>query len=258
MSYCESLFSTKGKVALVTGSGTGMGTAFAHALAKSGAKVVCAARRLDKVQKVADEIVANGGEAVAFELDIGDVNSVKQVFDKSEETFGTVDILVNNAGQILSVPFPDVSDEDWDNLVNVNLNGTMRMTRECSKRLIAAGKPGSIINITSITGMQTLRNVPCYGSVKAALNQFTKQAAADLLDHNIRCNAIAPGYFMTEMVDWYFETEQGQAEVARLPAKKVGDVEDLAAPLLMLASDAGKFVNGVILPVDYGHHMLLA
>ena len=161
MSYCETLFSTKGKVALVTGSGTGMGTAFAQALAKSGARVVCAARRLEKVQKVADDIVANGGEAVAFELDIGDADSVKRVFDKAEAAFGTVDILVNNAGQIAFLPFPDVDDESWNNLVNVNFNGTMRMARECSKRLIAAGKPGSIVNITSITGMKTLRNVTC-------------------------------------------------------------------------------------------------
>ena len=169
-----------------------------------------------------------------------------------------VDILVNNAGQIQFKPFPDVEDEEWGNLLNVNLTGTMRMAREFSKRLLPLDVPGSIVNITSITGIQTLKNVPCYGSVKAALNQLTKQIAADMFDTKIRCNAIAPGYFMTEMVDWYFETEQGQAEVARLPSKRIGNVEELAGTLLLLTSQASSYVNGVIIPVDYGHNILLA
>ncbi|MDF1691672.1 MAG: SDR family NAD(P)-dependent oxidoreductase [Zhongshania sp.] len=258
MSYIENMFSNQGKVALVTGSGSGMGVAFAHALAKSGAKVICAARRLDKVQQVADEINAAGGTAAALALDIGDTESVTNVFNCAEEVFGTVDILVNNAGQIQFKPFPDIDDEEWINLLNVNLTGTMRMAREFSKRLIALDKAGSIINVTSVTGMQTLKNVPCYGSVKAALNQLTKQIAADLFDTKIRCNAIAPGYFMTEMVDWYFETEQGQAEVARLPSKRIGDVKELEGALLLLSSQASSFINGAVLPVDYGHSVLLA
>lgn len=258
MSYIENMFSNQGKVALVTGSGSGMGVAFAHALAKSGAKVICAARRLDKVQQVADDINAAGGTAAALALDIGDTESVTNVFNCAEEVFGTVDILVNNAGQIQFKPFPDIDDEEWINLLNVNLTGTMRMAREFSKRLIALDKAGSIINVTSVTGMQTLKNVPCYGSVKAALNQLTKQIAADLFDTKIRCNAIAPGYFMTEMVDWYFETEQGQAEVARLPSKRIGDVKELEGVLLLLSSQASSFINGAVLPVDYGHSILLA
>ncbi|CAA0112662.1 SDR family NAD(P)-dependent oxidoreductase [Zhongshania aliphaticivorans] len=258
MSYLENMFSNKGRVALVTGSGTGMGVSFAKALAKSGATVICAARRLDKVEQVAKEINEAGGKAVAYALDIGNTESVKQVFDQAYEAFGVVDILVNNAGQIQFKPFPDVEDEEWGNLLNVNLTGTMRMAREFSKRLLPLDVPGSIVNITSITGIQTLKNVPCYGSVKAALNQLTKQIAADMFDTKIRCNAIAPGYFMTEMVDWYFETEQGQAEVARLPSKRIGNVEELAGTLLLLTSQASSFVNGVIIPVDYGHNILLA
>ena len=258
MSYIENLFSNEGKIALVTGSGSGMGVAFAKALAKSGAKVICAARRLDKVQQVADDINAAGGTAAAIALDIGDTESVTNVFNRAEEVFGTVDILVNNAGQIQFKPFPDIDDDEWINLLNVNLTGTMRMAREFSKRLIALDKAGSIINVTSVTGMQTLKNVPCYGSVKAALNQLTKQIAADLFDTKIRCNAIAPGYFMTEMVDWYFETEQGQAEVARLPSKRIGDVKELEGVLLLLSSQASSFINGAVLPVDYGHSILLA
>ncbi len=258
MSYIEDLFSNKGRVVIVTGAGTGMGVAFAHAMAKSGAKVICAARRQEKVQQVADDIKGRGGDAVALRLDIGSTESVKAVFDQAEEIYGTVDILVNNAGQIQFKPFPEVEDEEWENLINVNLNGNMRMSREFAKRLIAKDMPGNIVNVTSITGAQTLKNVPCYGAVKAAVNQFTKQVAADLFETKIRCNAIAPGYFMTEMVDWYFETEQGKAEVERLPSKRIGDVKELEGALLLLTSQASSFINGAILPVDYGHSILLA
>lgn len=258
MSYIEDLFSNKDRVVIVTGAGTGMGVVFAHAMAKSGAKVICAARRLEKVQQVADEINEGGGDAIALSLDIGSTDSVRAVFDNAEEAYGAVDILVNNAGQIQFKPFPEVEDDEWENLINVNLNGNMRMSREFSKRLIAKDMPGNIVNVTSITGEQTLRNVPCYGAVKAALNQFTKQVAADLFDTKIRCNAIAPGYFKTEMVDWYFETEQGKAEVARLPSKRIGDVKELEGALLLLTSQASSFINGAVLPVDYGHSILLA
>lgn len=258
MSNIEKLFSLKGKVALVTGAGTGMGARFAQTLADAGAKVICAARRLDKVQSVADGIVAAGGDAIALALDIGDTASVGRVFDHAQQKYGLIDVLVNNAAQLDFAPFPDVDDAAWANLFNVNVAGPMRMAREFSKRLIAADRPGAIINVTSITGQQVLRNVPCYGSAKAAVIQMTKQIAADLLDKKIRCNSIAPGYFMTDMVSGYFETEQGKAETQKLPAKRVGSVEELDGVLLLLASDASSYMNGAIIPVDYGHVMLLA
>lgn len=258
MSNIENLFSLKGKVALVTGAGTGMGRRFAQTLADAGAKVICAARRRDKIQEVADKITAAGGQAVAIELDIGSTASVKNVFDQAEKKFGLVDILINNAAQIQFAPFPNIEDDDWNSLVNVNFTGPMRMSREFSRRLIAADKPGNIVNITSITGMQTLRNVPIYGAIKAGVNQLTRQIAADLFDTKIRCNAIAPGYFLTDLVDWYFETDQGKAEVARLPSKRVGDVKELDGALLLLASNASSFMNGSIISVDAGHSILLA
>jgi len=258
MSNPADLFSMKGRVALVTGSGSGMGVRFAHTLAAAGAKVVCAARRKDKVEETATSVRAAGGEAVAIELDIGNTDSVRKGFDAAENAFGLVDVLINNAGQIVFAPFPQVDDETWDNLINVNLTGNMRMSREFTNRLLAASKGGSIVNITSVTGIQVLKNVPGYGSIKAALNHFTKQVAADLFGTGIRCNAIAPGYFSTDMVDWYFETEQGQAEIQRLPAKRVGKVEELDGALLLLASDASSYMNGAIIPVDYGQVIQLA
>lgn len=250
----KDLFSLKGRTALVTGASSGMGQHFVQTLADAGAQVICAARRKDSIGSVAHAIREKGGRAAAVELDIGDTDSVTRAFDASEKAFGsTVDLLVNNAGQIVFTPFPDVTDEQWDNLFNVNVTGSMRMSREFSRRLIAAGKPGSIVNITSITGQLTKPCLSIYGSAKAALIQFTKQLAIDLLPHNIRANSIAPGYFRTAMVDWYFDSPEGKVEVDNLPAKRVGLLEELDGPLLLLASDAGSYINGAILPVDYGH-----
>ena len=253
MSKALERFSLKGRVALVTGASSGMGQHFVQTLADAGAKVICAARRKDAVEVEAKKIRDGGGEAVAVELDIGSTDSVTHAFDEAEKAFGTIDLLVNNAGQIVFAPFPDISDEQWNNLINVNLSGCMRMSREFSKRLIAAKKPGCIVNITSITGQQTKPYLSIYGTAKAALIHFTKQLAIDLLPYNIRANSIAPGYFRTAMVDWYFDSPEGKLEVENLPAKRVGLLEELDGPLLLLASEAGSYLNGVILPVDYGH-----
>jgi NAD(P)-dependent dehydrogenase (short-subunit alcohol dehydrogenase family) len=246
-------FSLVGRTAIVTGASSGMGRHFVGTLADAGARVVCAARRKDSIEEVAQEIRKKGGQAIAVELDIGSTESVTHAFDAAAMAFGVVDLLVNNAGQIVFAPFPDITDDQWNNLMNVNVAGSMRMTREFCKRLIAAGRPGSIVNITSITGQQTKAYLSIYGTAKAALIQFTKQVAMDMLPHGIRVNSIAPGYFRTAMVDWYFDSDAGKVEVENLPAKRVGLLEELDGPLLLLASDAGSYLNGVILPVDYGH-----
>ena len=253
MSKAIERFSLVGKTALVTGASSGMGRHFVQTLSEAGARVVCAARRKDSIEASAKTVRDNGGQAVAIELDIGNTASVTRAFDEAEKAFGTIDILVNNAGQIVFAPFPDITDEQWENLFNVNVQGSMRMAREFSKRLIAAKKPGCIVNITSITGQLTKPYLSIYGSAKAALIQFTKQLAIDLLPYNIRANSIAPGYFRTEMVDWYFDSPEGKLEVENLPAKRVGRLDELDGPLLLLTSEAGSYLNGVILPVDYGH-----
>jgi len=253
----QNLFSLQGKVALVTGAGTGMGKRFAYTLASAGAKVICGARRVEMVEKVAEEIRTAGGDAIGIKLDIGDNQSISNAFDIAERKYGIVDVLVNNAAQIDYAPFPMIEDEVWDNLINVNFSGTMRMSRECAKRLLAAEKPGSIINISSIVGIQTHKDVTCYGSLKAAVIQFTKQVAASLLTTGIRCNSIAPGYFITDMNKDFLEGPEGEKEIARLPLKRVGKVEELDGAVLLLASDASSFINGAVLPVDGGHVFLL-
>ena len=253
MSNIEKIFSLKGKTAIVTGAGSGMGRRFAATLADAGATVICAARQKNRIDEVAAGINKAGGKAFAVTVDVSSTESVERLFDQAQElSGGLVNLLVNSAAQIDFGPFPGVTDESWNNLINTNFSGTMRTCRALSTRLIAAGKPGTIVNITSVTGEQAMMGIPIYGSLKAAVNHFTRSMARDMFDHKIRCNAIAPGYFQTEMVSGYFETDAGKADIQRLPLKRVGDVSELDGPLLLLASDAGSYINGAVLSVDAG------
>lgn len=252
MSDIEKVFSMQGKTALVTGAGTGMGRRFAQTLASAGATVVCAARNKARIEEVVAGIKKSGGRAVAIDVDIGSSESVASLFERAEKVVGRINVLINSAAQLDFGPFPAVTDKSWQNLINVNLSGTMRTCREFSDRLIKVGEHGVIINITSVTGMQVMMGVPIYGTLKAAVNQLTRSMARDMLPHGIRCNAIAPGYFQTEMVSAYFDSPEGKADVERLPLKRVGRVEELDGAVLLLASDASSYINGVILPVDAG------
>ena len=253
----QKMLSLEGKVALVTGAGTGMGRRFSQTLAEAGAKVVCVARNRDRLEDVAAAIRADGGAAVAVAGDVGSTESVEQMFDQAEEAFGRVNLLVNCAAQVDFGLFPDLKDENWENLINVNLSGTMRTCRSFARRLIDAREPGAIINITSIIGTQVMGGVPTYGTLKAAANQLTRSMAKDLFEHRIRVNALAPGYFQTEMAAPLFDSEVGKSFVERHPLKRTGRVEELDAPLLLLASDAASHINGVVLNVDAGHSIQL-
>lgn len=256
-SRIESLFSVQGKVALVTGAGTGMGRQFAHTLAEAGARVVCVARNQARLEAVASSIRDAGGEAVAVAGDVGSTAGVEAVFDAAEQAFGRVNVLVNCAAQVDFGLFPDVKDENWEALLNVNFTGMMRTCRSFSRRLIAAGEPGAIVNITSIIGEQVIPGIPTYGTLKAAAIQLTRSMAVDLNGQGIRVNAISPGYFQTEMAASLFESEAGKALIERHPLKRLGQVEELDGPLLLLASDASSHMNGAVVTVDAGHSVYL-
>lgn len=257
MSLIERLFSMSGKVALVTGAGTGIGRRFAETLAAAGAEVVCVARNGERLDQVVDGIRQAGGTAHAIVGDIGNAESVEQAFDAAEAACGRVNVLVNCAAQVDFGAFPDVSEDAWANLVNVNLSGLMRTCRSFSKRLIAAGAPGSIINVTSITGAQVIAGMPGYCTLKAATMQLTRVMAADMFGTNIRVNALSPGFFDTEMSSLLFDSDEGRAMIARHPMKRLGNVAELDGPLLLLASDASSHLNGSVITVDAGHSIQL-
>lgn len=246
-------FSLEGKVALVTGASSGFGRHFAPLLARAGAKVVLAARRTDLIQQEADKIIAAGGEAVAVTMDVTDSASVAAALDEAEAAFGVVTVVINNAGITIPKLLLDLSDQDWTNVIDTNLNGVAYVTRETARRMIGAGTGGSIVNIASILAERVQKALTSYAASKAAVVQFTRVAALELAQHNIRVNALCPGYFQTELNGEWFKTADGQALIKRIPQRRTGTLEELNGPLLLLASDAGSLMTGSAITVDGGH-----
>ncbi len=245
------LFSLKGKVALVTGASGTLGGHFARVLHEAGAAVALAARREAVVAELAGAL---GERAMGVSLDVADPRSIAAAYDSAEAGFNApCDIIVNNAGIAVTRPVLEQTLEDWDNVMSVNLRGCFLVAQEGARRLAAAKKPGSIVNIASIGGIRVLNGVAGYIAAKAGLLHLTRQMAVELARHGIRVNAIAPGYILSDINAAYFQTEAGQAVVKRVPQRRLGRPEDLTGPLLLLASDAGAHMTGSVVTVDGGH-----
>lgn len=244
-------FDLHGRVALVTGASSGFGEHFVRVLTAAGAQVVAGARREDRLHKLVAEVGA--GRALAVAMDVTDAASVTAAFAAAEARFGTVDLLVNNAGVAAPGLLHKTAEPDWDWVVDTNLKGAWLVAAEAARRLLAAGKGGAIVNIASVLGMATSRGHGIYSATKAGVIQLTKHMALELAGKGIRVNAICPGYFKTEMNDEYFDSAAGQQYIAATPGGRLGRMEEIDGPLLLLASDAGSFINGALLPVDGGH-----
>lgn len=245
--------SLEGKCALVTGANGGLGSHFALTLARAGAKVALAYRRINEPNPALDQIRAEGGEAAAVALDVTDSASVARVFDEAAAKLDAVTVVVNNAGIAVTKPVLEHTEEDWDKVIDVNLTGAWRIAQAAAKHMVAHGQGGSIINITSILGQRVAQQVPSYVASKAALDHLTKAMALELARHNIRVNALAPGYIETGINREFFESEAGQALIKRVPQRRIGRPEELDGALLLLASDASKYMTGSTLVVDGGH-----
>ena len=246
-------FSLKEKVALVTGASSGFGEHFAHVLATAGAKVVVGARREDRLQNLVTDIAATGGKAHAVAMDVTDAASVAAAFDQAEAIFGTVTVLVNNAGVAAPKTVHKTTEADWDFVVDTNLKGAWLVAAEAARRMVGASTGGVIVNIASVLGLATSTGHGIYSASKAGVIQLTKHMALELANKNIRSNAICPGYFKTVMNGEYFDSEAGKNYIASTPARRLGNMAEMDGPLLLLASDAGSFINGAVLPVDGGH-----
>ena len=246
-------FDLSGKVALVTGASSGLGVHFARTLASAGASVVIAARRADRLASLQAELHKAGNKAAAVELDVQSGKSVGAAFDAAENALGAIDIVVNNAGISIVKPALDMPEEDWDAVVDTNLRGAWLVAQTAGKRWVAAKRAGVIVNIASILGLRTIGQVAPYNASKAGLIHLTRALAMEWARHNIRVNAICPGYIETEMNSDFWKTPGGQRLIERIPQRRIGQPEHLDGALLLLASDAGTFMTGSVLTVDGGH-----
>lgn len=247
------MLSLVGQTALVTGASSGLGAHFARVLAGAGAGVVLTARRLDRLQQLEGDIGAAGGKAWAMELDVTDQGSVVRAFDSAEAAAGPVTILINNAGVPSGSFFVKTSDEEWRDVMAVNLDGVFRVGREAARRMIANGTGGSIVNIASILGFGAIKSLSAYAASKAAVVSLTKSMALELARERVRVNAIAPGYFSTEINAGFLRSEAGKRLLSKVPMGRAGNLAELDGPLLLLASSAGAFMTGSVITVDGGH-----
>jgi 3-oxoacyl-[acyl-carrier protein] reductase len=246
------MFSLKGRVALVTGASSGLGLQFARALADNGAAIALVARRADRLADVKKAIEAAGGRAVTIKADVTDRAAMTRAFDVAEKAFGTVTILVNNAGIAQSGRATDITPEEWRKVLTIDLDAVFFWAQEGARRMLAAKKPGAIINIASVLGLGVSKGVAAYATAKAGVVQLTKALAVEFAFKGVRVNAIAPGWFVTELNDKYLASEAGVAIKREIPTGRFGNDGDLDGALLLLASDAGSYITGATIVVDGG------
>ncbi|HXQ83387.1 MAG TPA: glucose 1-dehydrogenase [Xanthobacteraceae bacterium] len=251
------IFDLKGKVALVTGASSGLGVRFSEVLAENGAAVVSVARRADRLKAVTARIEKAGGRAVAVEADVCDRAAMRRAFDAAEKAFGTVTILVNNAGVVHSGRAVDLPEEEWRRVLATDLDAVFYCAQEAARRMLAAGKGGAIVNIASVVGFGVSKGVIAYATAKAGVIQLTKALALELAFKGIRVNAIAPGWIVTDINRDYLASEKGAALKREIPVGRFGEERDLDGPLLLLVSDAGRFVTGATLVADGGQMVAL-
>jgi len=242
-------FDLSGKVALVTGASSGLGTHFAHCLGEAGASVVLAARRADRLESLQAELAGKGITAKAVDLDVQSAESVAAAL----EAAGPLDVVVNNAGISIVKPALEMPEKDWDAVVDTNLRGAWLVAQGAARRWAAEKRPGSIVNIASILGLRTIGQVAPYNASKAGLIHLTQALAMEWARYQIRVNAICPGYIETEMNSAFWKTPGGQKLIDRIPQRRIGQPEHLDGALLLLASEAGAFMTGSTITVDGGH-----
>ncbi|HUC48968.1 MAG TPA: glucose 1-dehydrogenase [Xanthobacteraceae bacterium] len=251
------IFDLHGKTALVTGASSGLGLRFAQCLAENGAAVALVARRADRLAALAAKIADAGGKAVAIEADVRDRAAMHGAFDAAERAFGTVTILVNNAGVAHGGRAVEMPEEEWRRVLSTNLDAVFFWAQEAARRILAAGQTGSIVNIASVLGLGVSKGAVAYATAKAGVIQLTRAMALELAFKGIRVNAIAPGWIVTELNRDYLAGEAGIRLKREIPVGRFGEERDLDGPLLLLASDAGRFVTGATIVADGGQMVAL-
>src|ERR1044072_7294781 len=236
------MFDLTGRVALVTGASSGLGVRFAEVLAANGAKVVRVARRAERLEARKQKIEAAGGQAIATEAAVLHRAAMVRAFDAAEKAFGTVTILINNAGVTHADRVAEMPEETWRRVTGTNLDAVLYWAQEAARRMIAAKKQGAIVNIASILGFSVSKGVAAYSVAKAGVVQLTRALALELSFRGVRVNAIAPGFFATEINEEYLK--DNAALTRSIPVGRIGEMGDLDGVVLLLVSEGGRFLAG--------------
>ncbi|MBV9065356.1 MAG: SDR family oxidoreductase [Methylobacteriaceae bacterium] len=247
------MFEVAGKHILVTGASSGLGRHFATMLAGAGAKVTLAARRTDALAGAVSEIKEAGGSAQGVRLDVTAADSIDMAVAEAEAGFGPIQGLLNNAGVTATKPALDQDERAWDSVIDTNLKGVWLVANAVARRMLAAKVAGSIVNIASILGLRVGGAVAPYAISKAGVIQMSKALALEWARYGIRVNALAPGYFVTELNDDFFTSDAGKALIKRIPQRRLGNVGELDGPVMLLLSEAGSYMTGSVIAVDGGH-----
>lgn len=248
----ENLLNLKGKTAIVTGASSGIGRGTAILLAKAGADVVLAARRIDRLKEVAAEIEKMGQKALAIRMDVTKKEDIQNAVSETIKTFGKIDILVNNAGVLDSKSFMEIDDESWNKVLDVNLRGYLWTSQETAKKMVK-NKQGKIINIASIAGLGAFPQSTAYNISKAAVIMLTKSMSTDLGPLGINVNAVAPGVIETEMTqDMLKDPKTMEGFLSKIPLARTGKADDIASAVAFLASNLADYITGTVLVVDGG------
>jgi NAD(P)-dependent dehydrogenase (short-subunit alcohol dehydrogenase family) len=250
--FVGQLFDLSGRHILVTGASSGLGRHFARTLARAGARVALCARSVDKLEGLAAELREAGGTSETYALDVRDRERIRRVVAEAESR-APIDVLVNNAGIAIPKAPQKLSDEQWDTVYETNLRGPWVLAQEVIRHRLADGRGASIINIASVLGIRAIGHLAPYSAAKAGLINLGRDLCVDLATAGIRVNALAPGYFTTEMNDEWLRTPAGERLRNRIPARRFGDPSELDGALIFLASDASRYMNGNLITVDGGH-----
>jgi len=244
-----------GKNALVTGASSGLGRHIALTLARAGARVAVCARHAQRLAALVGEVEAFNGRAIAIALDVTDGDSVQNAVETAETELGPVTILVNNAGVARPRYIVDHDEADYDHIMDTNLKGAWLVATELGRHMIRHGHGGKIVNMSSIASSDVGRQLSLYGMSKAGLELMTRAMAREWARHDIQVNAIAPGFILTDMNRGFFATKQGQQAIAQFPRQRIGEPRDLDGLLLLLVSNASRFITGSVVVIDDGQSL---
>jgi len=250
--FLRSLFDLTGKHVFLTGASSGLGRHFARSLAAAGARVAMAARSVDRMATLAGTIRADGGQCDVYALDVRDRDAIRRCIAEAERV-APIDVLVNNAGVARPRAPEKLGDAEWDEVYETNLRGPWVLAQTVIAARLADGRPLSVINIASVLGIRAIGHLAPYSAAKAGLINLGRDLCVDLAAKGIRVNALAPGYFVTEMNDEWLQSPAGDRLRQRIPAKRFGQPAELDGALIFLASDASRFMNGNVITVDGGH-----